>query len=198
MNIKKLALFLSALLVSCVFCNNSFAQSQTRSRAIYGELLGASQGIGFNYDARFKKDASDGFGWRTGLGFGYAYSSIFAAYNIDGEKIDTYNQMFRLSVPVEVNYLLGKGNSKFEAGAGAALCADLYTSASGAKPASSFGRCNPLSESGISPCHQQGFPVPCRCPSFLQLQWRQVQLLSLSRFRLGFLTHNPMAKDNRS
>ena len=47
--------------------------------------------------------------------------------------------MFRLSVPVEVNYLLGKGNSKFEAGAGAALCADLYTSASGAKPASSFG-----------------------------------------------------------
>ena len=102
MNIKKLALFLSALLVSCVFCNNSFAQSQTRSRAIYGELLGASQGIGFNYDARFKKDASDGFGWRTGLGFGYAYSSIFAAYNIDGEKID-------------------------------------YTSASGAKPASSFG-----------------------------------------------------------
>ena len=139
LNIKKLALFLSALLVSCVFCNNSFAQSQTRSRAIYGELLGASQGIGFNYDTRFKKDASDGFGWRTGLGFGYAYSSIFAAYNIDGEKIDTYNQMFRLAVPLEVNYLLGKGNSKFEAGAGAALCADLYTSASGAKPASSFG-----------------------------------------------------------
>ena len=99
--------------------SNGYAQSQTRSRAIYGELLGASQGIGFNYDARFKKDAS--------------------AYNIDGEKIDTYNQMFRLSVPVEVNYLLGKGNSKFEAGAGAALCADLYTSASGAKPASSFG-----------------------------------------------------------
>ena len=92
MNIKKLALFLSALLVSCVFCNNSFAQSQTRSRAIYGELLGASQGIGFNYDARFKKDASDGFGWRTGLGFGYAYSSIFAAYNIDGEKIDYLSQ----------------------------------------------------------------------------------------------------------
>jgi hypothetical protein len=139
MIIKKLSLFLSALLVSCVFCNNSFAQSQTRSRAIYGELLGASQGIGFNYDARFKKDASDGFGWRTGLGFGYAYSSIFAAYNIDGEKIDTYNQMFRLAVPVEVNYLLGKGNSKFEAGAGAVLCADLFTSASGAKPTSSFG-----------------------------------------------------------
>ncbi len=181
MNIKKLAIFLSALLVSCVFCNNSFAQSQTRSRAIYGELLGASQGIGFNYDARFKKDASDGFGWRTGLGFGYAYSSIFAAYNIDGEKIDTYNQMFRLSVPVEVNYLLGKGNSKFEAGAGAALCADLYTSASGAKPASSFG----------------WFPVPCRCPAILQFQWRQLQLISLSRFRLGFLTHDSIAKGNR-
>lgn len=136
---NKIALFLSALLFTCIFCSNSAAQNQTRSHVIYGELLGASQGIGFNYDARFKKDVSDGFGWRMGLGFGYAYSSTSVAFFADGEKIDTYNQMFRLSIPVEVNYLLGKGNSKFEAGAGAALCADLYTSASGAKPASNFG-----------------------------------------------------------
>ena len=139
MNKNKIICCLATLLFVGICGSNGYAQSQTRSRAIYGELLGASQGIGFNYDARFKKDASDGFGWRTGLGFGYAYSSIMAAYTYDGEKIDTYNQMFRLSVPVEVNYLLGKGNSKFEAGAGAALCADLYTSASGAKPASGFG-----------------------------------------------------------
>lgn len=139
MNKNKIICCLATLLFVGICGSNGYAQSQTRSRAIYGELLGASQGIGFNYDARFKKDASDGFGWRTGLGFGYAYSSIFAAYNIDGEKIDTYNQMFRLAVPVEVNYLLGKGNSKLEAGAGAVLCADLFTSASGAKPTGSFG-----------------------------------------------------------
>ena len=130
---------LATLLFVGICGGNGYAQSQTRSRAIYGELLGASQFIGLNYDARFKKDASDGFGWRTGLGLGYAYSSILTAFNYDGEKIDTYNRMFRFAVPVEVNYLLGKGNSKFEAGAGVDLCADLYTSDSGAKPASSFG-----------------------------------------------------------
>ena len=116
MNKNKIICCLATLLFVGICGSNGYAQSQTRSRAIYGE-----------------------FGWRTGLGFGYAYSSIFAAYNIDGEKIDTYNQMFRLAVPVEVNYLLGKGNSKLEAGAGAVLCADLFTSASGAKPTGSFG-----------------------------------------------------------
>lgn len=34
---------------------------------------------------------SDGFGWRAGLGFGYAYSTNFVAFSIREDKVDTYN-----------------------------------------------------------------------------------------------------------
>jgi len=110
-----------------------------RSSGIYVELLGASQGIGVGYDARFRDGTTSGLGWRAGLGFGYAYSSNFVAFNIDDNKIDLYNQIFRLAAPVELNYLMGNGKSKLEAGLGTALCMDLYTSDSGAKPDYSVG-----------------------------------------------------------
>ena len=44
---------------------------------------------------------------------------------------------FRL--PLEVNYLLGKGSSKFEAGVGAALSLSRLTSDDGAAPKTTFG-----------------------------------------------------------
>lgn len=122
----------------CVFYGHD-SLAQTKNKHIYFEFLGASNGIGVNYDARFNKNATDGFGWRTGVGFGYSYSSNFLAVNIADDKVDSYNHMFRFSVPVEVNYLLGKGNSKFETGAGLLFCLDRYTSDSGAKPENSFG-----------------------------------------------------------
>ena len=119
------------------------------SSALYLELLGASNGLGLNYDARFNRDASSGFGWRTGLGFGYRYSSTGVAYGFnktdrsnDGSTLDMsqiYNQCFRASIPLEINYLLGKGQSKFDLGAGSIFCADLYTSKDGAKPQLAFG-----------------------------------------------------------
>ncbi|MBP3269789.1 MAG: hypothetical protein J6L98_03825 [Bacteroidales bacterium] len=139
---KKTIVFIRSLCIVIAICAVSIpasSQSHSRGRSIYGELLGASQGLGINYDARFNKQSSEGFGWRTGLGVGYAYSSITAIYSIDGNWVDTYNQMFRLAVPIEVNYLLGKGHSKFESGAGGSMCVDLYTSASGAKPKSAVG-----------------------------------------------------------
>lgn len=117
----------------------SSAQTYQRGKAVYGELLGASQGIGVNYDSRFKVGVSDGFGWRAGLGFGYAYSTNFVAFSIREDKVDTYNQMFRLAIPLELNYLIGKGNSKFETGLGTALCLERYTSQTGAEPENSFG-----------------------------------------------------------
>jgi hypothetical protein len=138
---KSITFILSSCIVIAIYAVGftASAQSQTRSRGVYGELLGASQGLGFNYDARFDKESSDGFGWRAGIGVGYAYSSIIAFYYSDGNMADTYNQMFRLAMPIEVNYLLGKGSSKLEAGAGGAMCVDLFTSASGARPKSTTG-----------------------------------------------------------
>jgi len=136
---KKAFVAVAALLAAGLFSMDLMAQSHQRSRSLYGELLGASQGIGINYDARFNRGKSDGFGWRTGLGFGYAYSSNFVAFNIDGDVVDTYNQMFRAAVPLELNYLLGKKNSKLETGGGAALCMDIYTSDTGARTEASFG-----------------------------------------------------------
>ena len=120
----------------------SFGQN---GRTVYLELLGASNGLGLNYDARFNRDASSGFGWRTGLGFGYRYSSTGVAYGFnhnEGGTLDMsqiYNQCFRASIPLEINYLLGKGPSKLDLGAGGIFCADLYTSKDGAKPHLAFG-----------------------------------------------------------
>lgn len=121
------------------------------SRALYLELLGASNGAGINYDARFNRDSSSGFGWRTGVGFGYRYSSTGLAYDFSknarspqGDVTDinithVYDQCFRASIPLEINYLFGKGHSKFELGAGGFLAADLYTAKDVAKPQLVFG-----------------------------------------------------------
>ena len=120
-------------------------------RTLYLELLGASNGLGINYDARFNRNAASGLGWRTGLGFGYRYSSIGLAYDFSDKDMpqggDTtqitishvYDQSFRASVPLEINYLLGNGASKLDLGAGGLFCADLYTARDGAKPHLAFG-----------------------------------------------------------
>ena len=142
---KKTSLFslVLALVAGLLATIPSYGQD---SRALYLELLGASNGAGINYDARFNRGSSSGFGWRTGLGFGYRYSSTGLAYgfsdnvgNRRGDVVDInithiYDRSFRTSIPLEINYLLGKGPSKLDLGAGGILCADLYTSKDGAKP----------------------------------------------------------------
>ena len=135
-----------ALFASLSISVTSYGQG---GRSVYLELLGASNGLGINYDARFDRDASSGLGWRTGLGFGYSYSTIGVAYGFsrtctsdDGVQLDMshiYNQSFRAVVPVEINYLLGNGPSKLDLGAGSMLCAVLYTSKDGGEPKTSFG-----------------------------------------------------------
>lgn len=139
MNLLSVKTILIILILSlCLSVSVISAQGQVRNKTIYSELLGASQGIGISYDARFNNHASDGFGFRTGLGFGYSYSQ-FLAFNLSDDKVEYYDQMFRFGVPVEINYLLGKGKSKLETGAGAVLCLDRYTSKTGAEPDNSFG-----------------------------------------------------------
>lgn len=80
----------------------SFAQENTRERGrgVFVELFGNGLGYSFNYDQRFDK-RFDGLGFKAGL-------SYFA---IDGNSVAT--------LPVGLNYLLGKNGKYFEMGAGA-------------------------------------------------------------------------------
>ena len=137
----KKSIFMPLLLALGLSLAGLSVSAQNHSKSVYGELLGASQMIGVNYDARFNRAVPYGLGWRTGLGFGYAYSSSssVALSFADGEMPVAYNRMFRFAVPLEVNYLLGKGKSKFESGAGAIVCLDRFTSETGGAPEHSFG-----------------------------------------------------------
>ena len=82
------------------------AQQKTRNLSV--ELLGAQNIVGINYDSRFK--GNSGFGYRVGLGYGYGNNSGLFDQKING-----------VGVPLELNYLLGKKNSKLELGFGASL-----------------------------------------------------------------------------
>lgn len=81
----------------------AFRQDQTESKrkqGVFFEILGTGLTYSFNYDTRFQ-NRPDGLGARIGLSY----------YAIDGEKLFT--------LPVGLNYLLGKNGHYFEMGAGA-------------------------------------------------------------------------------
>ena len=82
------------------------AQQKTRNLSV--ELLGAQNIVGVNYDSRF--DGNSGLGYRVGIGYGYGNNSGLFDQKING-----------VGVPLELNYLLGKKNSKLELGFGASL-----------------------------------------------------------------------------
>lgn len=82
------------------------AQQKTRSLSV--ELLGAQTIAGINYDSRF--NGNSGLGYRVGIGYGYGNTSGLFDQKING-----------VGVPLELNYLLGKKNSKLELGLGASL-----------------------------------------------------------------------------
>ena len=79
---------------------STFAQDQKASKSVYGEIFGPGF-LSVNYDTRFTKK-NDGFGMR--VGFGYA-PGIFSG---DG-----------FTIPVGLNYLIGKKKNFVELGAGA-------------------------------------------------------------------------------
>lgn len=81
----------------------TFRQEQSenkRAQGVYFELFGTGLTYSFNYDTRFQ-NRQDGLGGRVGVSY----------YAIDG------NSLFTL--PVSLNYLLGKNGHYFELGAGA-------------------------------------------------------------------------------
>jgi hypothetical protein len=78
---------------------NTFEPGE-RAQSVYFEVLGAGGTYSFNYDTRFQ-NTLNGLGGRVGL-------SYIAA---DGNSV--------FSVPVMLNYLLGKNGKYFEMGIGA-------------------------------------------------------------------------------
>ena len=81
------------------------AAAQTRN--LSAEIFGASQLAGISYDARF--NGNSGFGYRAGLGYGLGINSLI----FSGEQI-----IQGVTIPLEVNYLIGKKRSHLELGAG--------------------------------------------------------------------------------
>ena len=99
---RKIVLSLFAL---CCF---SAVMAQQKTRNLSVELLGAQTIVGINYDSRF--NGNSGLGYRVGIGYGYGDTSGLFDQKING-----------VGVPLELNYLLGKKNSKLELGFGASL-----------------------------------------------------------------------------
>ena len=99
---RKIVLSLFAL---CCF---SAVMAQQKIRNLSVELLGAQNIVGINYDSRF--NGNSGLGYRVGVGYVYGDTSGWVDQKING-----------VGVPLELNYLLGKKNSKLELGFGASL-----------------------------------------------------------------------------
>ncbi len=95
-------------IILCAFFQNSFAQnsftqnsaSMPRAQNVFVELFGPGLVISANYDTRFGQ-RRDGLGGRVGVGF----------------LAESGNSI--LTLPVQVNYLLGKKSKYFEVGLGA-------------------------------------------------------------------------------
>jgi len=126
-----------SIVVILLFTNNAIAQSDTiflkkearlgspitdrPPQAVFAELYGRSLLFSANYDRRFNK-TTDGLGFSIGAGY---------------FKIDEFSLF---SVPITLNYLLGKNGKYFETGIGTTFFAgtvddfgfgDSYGSSSG-------------------------------------------------------------------
>ena len=106
---------LVTLLISWCLGLCATAQTATDSlaeRSLSLELQGVHNLVGINFDSRFK--GNDGLGYRVGLGYAYGYSDFTFI-------VDASDKIQGVAVPLEINYLLGKRNSKLELGAGISL-----------------------------------------------------------------------------
>ena len=99
----KRTLLLTVLAIS-LSLNAQINQKPVKNLSV--EFLGAHNGLGLNYDSRF--NGNEGLGYRVGLSYAY----LFPAQDAD---------IHGVAVPLELNYLIGRGLVKLELGAGASL-----------------------------------------------------------------------------
>ncbi len=109
-------------ILTCLFLFSGSLMAQNQEKLFGGDELSAKfrknvfvEGLGngllisANFDMRFKRGASDGLGFRAGIGGG-----PIEGYTDNGDYIDGN----LVTIPLSVNYLAGKRRSYFEAGAG--------------------------------------------------------------------------------
>lgn len=87
---------------------------KVRAKAVYFEAGGVGLSFSLNYDTRFGK-RRDGFGMRIGAGY------VQFANKGDSYAPDPYNSRYHISyltIPAQINYLLGKRKHFVELGAG--------------------------------------------------------------------------------
>ena len=84
--------------LAIVLCSGVMAQDRNARL----DLLGAANGVGVSYDARFKGDS--GLGFAVGVGYGFGIGNWYEIHGV--------------GVPMEINWLAGRGKHHFEIGAG--------------------------------------------------------------------------------
>ncbi len=89
------------------------------SRNLFIEFGGPSCGVGIGYDQRFKPNSV--FGFRTGISF---TNGTFDNGGLWGANDGYYNEVdfSGVTLPLEVNAIMGNRASKFELGVGATPC----------------------------------------------------------------------------
>ena len=113
---KTVLLFVSVLLIYAVQAQSGNDVKTVPGRtSFYAELGGPGILFSANIDSRFKPSHL-GLGGRVGIGFVTADETV---YN-PGNDYPTYESRSVITVPVQLNYIFGKGNSPhtFEVGGG--------------------------------------------------------------------------------
>jgi hypothetical protein len=106
----------------------SFAQKEnkiTYRKSINVDLLGGGLTANLSFDMRLKKGVQDGIGFRAGIG-GFSMNNLITT---DAEGNRGVSNFSLVTIPLEVNYLIGKRRSAFETGVG---ILNYYSTSNGA------------------------------------------------------------------
>lgn len=99
--------------IACILFATTYAQG---NKSVFLEFGGNGLGLSANFDSRFKK-SEKGFGYRVGIG-------CIPGTNSSADIIYPSTPFF-LTIPVGINYLVGKAPHYFESGLGLTY---MYTS----------------------------------------------------------------------
>lgn len=111
--------------MSTLLCCVIWTGYAQRRKTVFAELGGNGLVISANFDMRLKKDRNDGFGFRAGIGGGSLESVYPDYYYYDNNGNVSFNlvkeRINLVTVPLSINYIVGKRRSGFEAGLGTTI-----------------------------------------------------------------------------